>query len=31
MKELQNKILEYNRRRRRFGRKAAADGQEPLT
>ena len=31
MKELQNKILEYNRRRRRCGRKAAADGQEPLT
>jgi len=31
MKELQNKILEYNRRRRRFGRKAEAQTQEPLT
>lgn len=27
MKELQNKILEYNRRRRRFGRQSA----DPLT
>ncbi|CCY20432.1 uncharacterized protein possibly involved in motility [Eubacterium sp. CAG:786] len=31
MKELQNKILEYNRRRRRFGRKAEAQTREPLT
>lgn len=31
MKELQNKILEYNRRRRRFGRQSAADGHDPLT
>ena len=31
MKELQNKILEYNRRRRRFGRKVEAQTREPLT
>ena len=31
MKELQNKILEYNRRRRRFGRQSAAKSGEPLT
>lgn len=31
MKELQNKILEYNRRRRRFGRKAEAQTRESLT
>ena len=31
MKELQNKILEYNRRHRRFGRKAEAQTREPLT
>ena len=31
MKELQNKILEYNRRCRRFGRKAEAQTREPLT
>lgn len=31
MKELQNKILEYNRRRRRFGRKTEAQTREPLT
>ena len=31
MKELQNKILEYNRRRRRFGRKDEAQTREPLT
>lgn len=32
MKELQTKILEYNRRRRRFGRQfTQSDSKEPLT
>lgn len=31
MKELQNKILEYNRLRRRFGRQPQAAEQEPST
>jgi len=31
MKEIRNLILEYNRRRRRFGRKQEAQAQEPLT
>mgnify|MGYP004513597645 CR=1 FL=1 len=32
MKELQTKILEYNRRRRRYGRQCTqSDSKEPLT
>ena len=31
MTERRNKILEYNRRRRRYGRKPAAESNEPLT